>query len=82
MNEVTAYGAAWKRGQLWTVPPATIPISHVTRAGYLWRMGETYRRDTGSCPSCWVPVTPPRPAPDAPATIERHPGSDPGNPRR
>ena len=63
MNEVTAYGAAWKRGQSWTVPPVPIPIGYVTRAGYLWRMGETYRRYPGECPACWS-AEPPAPVPD------------------
>jgi hypothetical protein len=59
IGEVTAYGAAWKRGQSWPLPPNPIPIGFVTRAGYLWRSGESYRRDAGagSCPACWVPLT-------------------------
>jgi len=40
INEVTAYGAAWKQGQHQN-------INYVTRAGYLWKNGEKYR-DTGS----------------------------------
>jgi len=86
MNEVTAYGAAWKRGQTWTTPPAPIPIGFVTRAGYLWRMGETYQRNAGACPVCWV--TPPaRPEPDgmaAPPGSALLTGSGPGSfvPRR
>jgi hypothetical protein len=66
IGEVTGYGAAWKNGHTWTVPPLPIPIAHVTRAGYLWRQGETYRRDAGTCPLCWVPLTTvPLPLPDA-----------------
>jgi len=58
IGEVAAYGAAWKRGQTWETPPVSIPIGFVTRAVYLWRMGETYRRDTGTCPACWFSKTP------------------------
>ena len=76
IEEVTAYGAAWKRGQVWPLPPNPIPIGYVTRAGYLWRVGEFYRRDnTQLCPSCWVslsavplPVPAPVVLPEAPAT--------------
>ncbi len=56
VGEVTGYGAAWKRGDPWPVPPSPIPIEYVTRAGYLWRAGEAYRRDDGPCPLCWVSV--------------------------
>ena len=63
ISEVTAYGSAWKRGQTWTVPPVPIPIGYVTRAGYLWRVGETYRRDAGTCPNCWMSAGS-KPAPD------------------
>jgi len=69
IGEVTGYGAAWKKGNTWTVPPAPIPIGYVTRAGYLWRMGETYRRDTGDAPMCWVPPVP-LPLPDALLSLE------------
>ena len=71
IGEVTAYGAAWKRGTTGTgqcliepwfcenpFPPFPIPIGYVTRAGYLWRAGEGYQREPGStCPTCWVVLT-------------------------
>lgn len=58
ISEVTAYGAAWKRGTVWATLPNPIPIGYVTRAGYLWRSGETYKRDnTLACPRCWVVLT-------------------------
>jgi hypothetical protein len=57
IGEVTGYGAAWKKGNTWAVPPLPIPIGYVTRAGYLWRVGESYRRDAGACPVCWMPLT-------------------------
>ena len=56
IGEVTAYGAAWKRGDLWPQGPNPIPIGYVTRAGYLWRNGETYQQAAGECPACWVAV--------------------------
>jgi hypothetical protein len=57
INEVTGYGAAWKRGDPWDPPPSPIDINYVTRAGYLWRSGESYRREPSvpECPLCWVP---------------------------
>ncbi len=57
IGEVTGYAAAWKRGLAWDVPPVPIPIGHVTRAGFLWRGGETYRTEVGACPLCWAPAT-------------------------
>jgi parallel beta-helix repeat protein len=54
INEVTAYGAAWKTGQTWPTPPNPIPIEYVTNAVYLWKMGEVYHYD-GSASPPWVP---------------------------
>ena len=56
IGELTAYGAAWKRGSGWTIPPNPIPISYVTRAAYLWKNGEVYAYDSqqGEPPLCWV----------------------------
>jgi hypothetical protein len=77
IGEVTGYGAAWKKGNTWAVPPAPIPIGYVTRAGYLWRMGETYRRDVGDGPLCWMPLTPsPRPESEAAPTPASGPAAD------
>ncbi len=55
-SEVAAYGAAWKRGMTWELPPNPIPIAYVTRAGALWNGGETYKIDTslGDPPLCWI----------------------------
>lgn len=57
ITEVTGYGAAWKRGEPWTLPPNPIPVNYVTRAGFLWRNGELYRLDpgAGAAPLWWVP---------------------------
>ncbi len=55
ISEVTAYGAAWKRGDTWVNPPNPIPISYVTRVGYLWKNGECYGFDQSQDPPlCWV----------------------------
>ncbi len=61
INEATGYGAAWKQGATWTVPPVPIPVNYVTRAGFLWRNGEKYRLDpaAGAAPLWWVPDTSP-----------------------
>jgi uncharacterized delta-60 repeat protein len=56
IGEVTAYGAAWRRGENWSVAPNPIPIDFVTRAGALWRGGECYEVDLAApnAPLCWV----------------------------
>jgi len=56
ISELTAYGAAWKSGANWTVPPNPIPVEYVSRAGALWKGGETYKFDStaGGAPLCWV----------------------------
>ncbi len=54
IDEVTAYGAAWRTGTTWPAGPATIPIEFVTRAGYLWRKGGQYHLVEGQPPpACW-----------------------------
>ena len=57
MAEVTAYAAAWRLGTAWPVPPNPIPMDYLTRAGLLWRLGESYHfgGETGAPPLCWVP---------------------------
>lgn len=45
IGEVTAYGAAWRRGATWPLPPNPVPIDYVTRAAALWRGGESYGED-------------------------------------
>ena len=59
-SELTAYGAAWKRGDAWPVAPNPIPDDYVTRAGYLWRNGEGYTIDPNVAgpPLWWVPDVP------------------------
>lgn len=52
--EVTAYGAAWRKGASWVSGPNPIPIEYVTRAGTLWKNGEAYFIDTKvSAPPLW-----------------------------
>jgi uncharacterized delta-60 repeat protein len=54
--EVTAYGAAWRRGQTWLQPPNPIRIDYVTRAAALWKVGECYEFDQTilNAPLWWV----------------------------
>ena len=54
--ELTAYGAAWRTGAQWPQGPNPIPMTYVTRAGALWKGGESYRLDLekGDPPNCWV----------------------------
>jgi hypothetical protein len=55
IGEITAYGAAWRRGETWPLPPNPIPIDYVTRAAFLWRGGECYRFDNRTnAPRWWV----------------------------
>jgi len=56
IEELTAYGASWKKGDTWSVSPNPIPIDYVTRAGSIWKGGEKYRYDIsfGACPICWI----------------------------
>jgi hypothetical protein len=42
ISEVTAYGAAWRKGEKWPIGPNPISIDYVTRAAALWRWGECY----------------------------------------
>lgn len=51
INELTAYGAAWKNGSTWPLPPNPIDVNYVTRAGYLWKNGELYHVDPSVDPS-------------------------------
>jgi hypothetical protein len=59
--ELTAYAAAWKQGQTWPSGPNPIPLTYVTRAGYLWKNGEAYLYDPtkGAPPLCWIPAATP-----------------------
>jgi sugar lactone lactonase YvrE len=56
LQELTAYSAAWKRGQIWASPPNPIPMSYVTRAAFLWQEGERYQVDVQitNAPNWWV----------------------------
>jgi hypothetical protein len=65
ISEMTAYGAAWKRGQAWPVAPNPIAIAYVTRAAQIWNQGEYYRYDPSVTnePLCWTNTTPPQPEP-------------------
>ncbi len=56
LDEITAYGAAWKTGSPWPTPPSPIPIDHLTNAAALWKQGEEYV-DTGAPkPGGWQPA--------------------------
>ncbi|MDB4690806.1 hypothetical protein OAH23_10345, partial [Verrucomicrobia bacterium] len=58
ISEVTGYGAAWKKGNEWPVGPNPIPIGYMTRAGLLWKSGETYTKAAGvDLPLAWQSTT-------------------------
>ncbi len=50
INELTAYGAAWKAGTAWSRPPNPIDINYVTNAGLIWKLGEIYHYDASKTP--------------------------------
>lgn len=56
IEEVTAYGAAWRKGDEWPVPPNPIPMDYVTWAAVLWRSGERYQFEPliHEAPHWWV----------------------------
>lgn len=59
IDEITSYGAAWKRGNAWPTGPNPIPIDYVTNAGALWKTGEQYQYDsTKNPPLCWIKASP------------------------
>jgi hypothetical protein len=60
LAELTAYGAAWKKGEAWSVGPVPIPLPYVTQAGLIWQRGEKYRYDpsAGAAPACWASTAP------------------------
>lgn len=57
VDEVTAYGSAWKRHTAWPrLPEPNDPnmMNYVTRAGFLWRSGESYYLNPNfDPPMCW-----------------------------
>ncbi len=59
MDEMTAYGAAWKKGTPWSIAPNPIPVDYVIRAATLWKKGGKYKIDftAGAYPLCWVSVS-------------------------
>ena len=59
IGEMTAYGAAWKRGRSWPIGPALDPVDYRDynlRAIQLWQGGEHYRFDSNilEAPLWWV----------------------------
>ena len=55
--EVTAYGAAWKKGTAWPNAPSPIPASYITNAIMLWKLGEAYTNDPARAfPDSWIPM--------------------------
>lgn len=59
-KELAGYVAAWRRCDRWSISPSLIPISYVTRAGFLFESGGAYRISTKFPtplpPLLWVPA--------------------------
>jgi hypothetical protein len=53
-NEFKNYDNAWKNGAQWPGGPNPIPVSYVTRAGYIYIKGGEYHNAGGDKPGCWV----------------------------
>jgi hypothetical protein len=55
LQELTAYGKAWKSHQPWP-GESTIQIDNVTRAAFIWKSGEFYKFDptVGPSPLWWT----------------------------
>jgi|GEM_PF-553146 len=63
IEEVTAYAGCWRSGCTWVFSPNPVPIAYVSRAGYLWRIGEAYLHDPNElCNTevayCYQPIDP------------------------
>jgi len=59
INELTAYIAAYRSGDVWSSGPNPIDINYVTRAIFLWRNGERYTENTALAPLIsWQPTNP------------------------
>lgn len=60
LAELTAYGAAWRQGAAWVMPPNPIPTAYLNKAIALWRGGETYAADTNvtGFPQSWQNIRP------------------------
>lgn len=59
LNEVTAYAAAWRTGAPWPRGHVRgiVPVAYVTRAGMIWKNGETYvHLPNIEPPACWAPT--------------------------
>ena len=83
--EAGNYAAAWKGGVAWSVGPNPVPVSYVTRAGFLLQSGGAYRYDATvtTAPMYWVPMIPVVPAAnvaDSRAAILNADASQPGDP--
>ena len=58
-EELTGYGAAWKRGTEWQIGPNPIPPDYLSRAGFLWKTGECYGLDPAlgvTPPLVWISI--------------------------
>jgi hypothetical protein len=94
IDELTAYAAAWRKGESWSTGPNPIPVDYVTRAGFLWKNGEWYSFDPNitQSPLWWIlrPATAPMglrtslgsitPVDDSSATRVLPPAVVPGEP--
>ncbi len=81
INDLTAYGAAWKKGATWTVGPNPIPLDYVTRAALLWKGGEYYEYDSNiiAAPLWWVNTGTVELPVDGVASITKYPSGTSGH---
>ena len=73
--ELAAYNTAWSTTEQFPVPPNPIPISYLTRAGFLYALGGSYTfslaSPTPSAPLLWVSTNLPPAAAGSPNSIEQ-----------
>jgi len=55
LEEFNAYNTSWRQAVPWSKAPTTIPVSYVTRAGYLHTKGGCYYEKTSTSPMNWQP---------------------------
>ncbi len=55
LKEFTNYNNAWRNNNDWVNGPNPIPMSYVTRAGYLLQKGGGYQNTGVGKPACWTP---------------------------
>ena len=63
ITEMTTYATCWQVSCTWPQEPNPVPIEYMTRAAYLWQIGEVYHYNPQfDPPLCWEPGSAQAPA--------------------